>query len=1121
MKKLSFILIIILSIQVVIASTGNGFNVKYDRISSDQIKLDFNLGEFSIEDINKDGIIYSTIDFVGKVVTNKEGYAELPYISKAIQLSNDRNITVKLNIKEYEDIILDHPLLPSRGVLTRSMDINSIPYEIFESSIKDKWYPNEVTYSVDPYIIRDVRGTSIVVQPFQYNAFKNILRVYKSVTVDITYNDEQPTNPLKQVSNSVELTMNSIYNSIFINYNESKSLEIGDMGEMLIIHTDQNGGLVALEPYIQWKKEKGFTVHTLEVSNGTDLDVATTVKDAYDANTNILYVQLVGDWANLKSKFEYFSVTSSDGCEDPVLGHVVGRDDNYQDVIIGRFSVQSEAELLNQINKAIDYEKNPEIDGAWYTKGLGIASNEGAGMGDDGESDEQHNEIIKNNKLLATTYTDVNTCYQSAGDNGTDIAGYVNDGLTIVNYTGHGYYQSWSNPNITNTGVGNLTNGSKLPVVISVACLVGHLSYGSDCFAEAWLKNENGGAVVGWFSTISQPWLPPMRGQDYFTDLLTGGYNYSVNPGSGTTTTEQRITVGSIAVNAAHLTLAEAPSDVSTIATIKTWTIFGDASLELRTDQPKLIEITNTTIFTGNYTTRVLSAGDPVEGARVTLYQNGENFTALTSTNGEVSIDHSFTNGDVTLTVTGFNLMTSQETLPVVAPDGPYVKINNYSLSSDQFGESVTGTFELKNIGIENSTNVRLTVSTENQHVNFIDNTDNFGDIASSDSTNKAACIAFDINQNTPDQERIEFTTEITDDYAKRSYNSRFYLTVHSPKIDITHSVNGDIINPGESKDVSFRIENNGSADLSDISVELIQTTAFPMTIGESVFVSQLSQGAYTDVVINCSLDGGVPVASSVELTLNISNSDSYSYDYPIIITAGLTDDFETGDFSKNEWVMYGNDWLIDDVEVYSGAYSTKSADINDSQYSEMMLTYEFGANASLSFYRKVSSEANYDYLYLYVGWDVIEKWSGELGWAKYSCDIEPGEHSISWYYEKDNAISNGSDCAWIDNILLSGITTSIDTENGQLPTETKLYNNYPNPFNPSTEIRFFIVEQSNVKLSVFNSAGQVVKKLVDDKLKKGMHLMKFNAGDLNSGVYYYVLETENSKLSEKMLLIK
>lgn len=1104
----------------VVANTGNGFDVQYSRISSEKMQLDFIIGDYSLENVEKGENTFTKINYDGKVVTNDKGFAELPYVSKAVQLEDQRNVILEVNYSEYEDISLDYPLLPSRGILTRSQNISTIPYKISQESIKDEWYPEKLAYSVDPFIIRNVRGTSVVIQPFQYNSEKNILRVFKNIKVDLVYSDEKPLNPLNRTTNAVEPEMNSIYRSLFINYNEKKALRLADDGEMLIIYTDQNGGSAALEPYIKWKREKGFTVNTLQVPNGTDLDATETVKNAYDANPNILYVQLVGDWANLKSRFEYYSVTSSDGCEDPVLGHVSGRDE-YQDVIIGRFSVQSEEQLLTQINKAINYEKNPESDGTWYKKGLVNASNEGDGMGDDGESDELHNEIIKNNKLLSSTYNEVNTCYQSAGDNGTDITGFINSGLSAVNYTGHGYYQSWSNPSFNNTGVSNLTNGSKLPFVISVACLVGHLSYSSDCFAEAWLKNENGGAVVGWFSTISQPWLPPMRGQDYFYDILIGGYDYLRNPGSGTTTTEQRTTFGALTVNAAHLTLAEAPTDVSTLATIETWTVFGDASLQLRTDTPKPIVCTNSTLLAENYTTTILSSSEPVEGARVTLYQDGINFTGLTDENGNVNIEHTFTEGEVTITVSGFNLETDQFITPVIVLDGPYVKINNYTISTSTFGGSAFCQFELKNIGIENSSDVNLSISTESQYISFIDQEEYFGSISTGDSVSISDCINFQIDSNTPDQEKIEFISQITDNFTKRSYNSKFYLLVNSPDLNISHSIDGEMIDPGDSKDISFRIMNSGNADLDNVLINLTQDTGFPVVITDPGYSYLISQGEFVDVTVNCSFDTSIPLSSFLDFTLKISDDNGFLIEYPLTVIAGLTESFETGDFTNNDWQMTGSSWIIDDNEVYSGNYSSRSGSITDNQTSTMKLQYEFGDNGNISFYRKISSEPNYDFLYFYIDGIERSKWSGSIGWYKFDYDVEPGIHDLSWSYKKDAGISGYSDCAWIDNILISGIYSGIENLSENTPNTTKLYKNYPNPFNPTTDIKFFLEKGSNVKLSVYNSRGQIVNELINQYLNKGMHLMKYNAGNLNSGVYYYLLETDNNKLSEKMLLIK
>ena len=93
---------------------------------------------------------------------------------------------------------------------------------------------------------------------------------------------------------------------------------------------------------------------------------------------------------------------------------------------------------------------------------------------------------------------------------------------------------------------------------------------------------------------------------------------------------------------------------------------------------------------------------------------------------------------------------------------------------------------------------------------------------------------------------------------------------------------------------------------------------------------------------------------------------------------------------------------------------------------------------------------------------------------------------------------------------------------NGQFTMDNcELYQNYPNPFNPSTNIRFDIDKTDKVELLLYNVAGQLVKKILDKELNAGNHSILFEASDLNSGMYYYTLKTENTKISRKMLLLK
>ncbi len=94
------------------------------------------------------------------------------------------------------------------------------------------------------------------------------------------------------------------------------------------------------------------------------------------------------------------------------------------------------------------------------------------------------------------------------------------------------------------------------------------------------------------------------------------------------------------------------------------------------------------------------------------------------------------------------------------------------------------------------------------------------------------------------------------------------------------------------------------------------------------------------------------------------------------------------------------------------------------------------------------------------------------------------------------------------------------------LPSDYELFNNYPNPFNPSTTIKFAIPEMTNVKLTVYNSVGQEVTTIVNETLGSGTYNAKWdglnNAGSkVTSGIYFYQLRANNTVLTNKMILLK
>lgn len=90
-----------------------------------------------------------------------------------------------------------------------------------------------------------------------------------------------------------------------------------------------------------------------------------------------------------------------------------------------------------------------------------------------------------------------------------------------------------------------------------------------------------------------------------------------------------------------------------------------------------------------------------------------------------------------------------------------------------------------------------------------------------------------------------------------------------------------------------------------------------------------------------------------------------------------------------------------------------------------------------------------------------------------------------------------------------------------QIPKEFALYGNYPNPFNPVTQIAFDLPKDVRVKLSVYNVLGQEVVRVIDEEYKAGSYTVPFTSEKLASGIYFYRLEAGSFAQAKKMLLIR
>jgi hypothetical protein len=599
--------------------------------------------------------------------------------------------------------------------------------------------------------------------------------------------------------------------------------------------------------------------------------------------------------------------------------------------------------VTTQVDKVITFEKLPDMGADWYKTATGIGSNQGPG--DDSELDYEHLDVIFNDKLDPFTYETFNPIYDPTGNIG-DVNAAVNGGTSVINYCGHGSPTSWGSTGFSNSNVTSLTNGDMTPWIVSVACNNGVFHTGT-CFAEAWQRKDGGGSVMFLGASISQPWDPPMRGQDYFADMFNGGYDYSAHAGqNGLSTTEGRTSLGAIIFNGLALMTTESGTS-DDWETAKTWILFGDPSMQARSDVPAELTLSTNVVMVGiPYATTVTAGGAPVEGAMVTLSQDGNYFTGITDASGNVNITHTLISDDALLVVTGFNTETIYETVSVIPSSGAYVihashTINDIAGNANgllDYGESVMFSISLTNVGSEDANNVEVNLSTDDDYITITDGTKNYGTIPAGETIEVENGFAFDVAGNIPDEHNIMFNLESS---GKDTWNSSFSDMGHAPVLmfggytisDAGGNGNGKL-DPGETVDLTISVNNDGSSDAAGVVSLLSSTSEFIEIATSSMIYGPITAGGFSEQVCTVTAVSETPAGHSALFSMDLTANLGVSGSGELFLIVGqipvLVIDMDKNKNSANEMMIHLNNLGVgadlvegwpDEMSLYSSIF--------------------------------------------------------------------------------------------------------------------------------------------------------------------------------------------------------
>ncbi|MFH0867125.1 MAG: C25 family cysteine peptidase [Bacteroidota bacterium] len=1044
---------------------------------SDNLTFTFNFDDPVLKKNNKG---YTEIKFTGCWNYGKEGSPSMPLYGAKILLPQNQEISsIKIIYTSYSSFTSGVVIQPAGKMVPISKpDKNYMVIPDADIYKLKKPYPENIISKGNTQFLSGHSIGLFTICPVIYLPADSMVKFLTEIKIEIetktTVEAIQASKFLRN-SNAVEKRINKIvYNPEDIsNYSYQKVI----LGEYDLLLISNNALLPEFDEYVEFKTSTGYSIKTISVEDiytlypGADNQekIRNCIIDYYQ-NKGIYYVILGGDAdpnnpadniiphrgltiadAYGYSEYdmpsdEYYSCLDGNWNNNGnIYWGEVGEFDLLAEVSIGRICVDNSTEILNQTNKLFMYQDEPVI--ADIEKTLMVGEELGWTMTG---SDFMHEiETGSSNNGYTTVgiaaNQTINTLYETASYSiaPAEIYNQFNNiGANLINHLGHAYTDysmKFYNADVTTANFQNngITRG--FPIVYTQGCYSGAFDnrddvgsyYTDDCIAEnlsvlptsvvATIQNSR----YGW-GDVDGTDGPSQRLHRQFVDAIFG---------------ENITQIGDVNRDSKDDNIVY--SDTNSVVRWCDYeaTLFGDPTMDIWTAVPTPIAASypSTVIFGASDITFQTDAPN----ARIGLMQDGILIgRAITDINGDaiVTLISNISSVDtIFVSIIAHNRTRHKDFMTVASPTGPYVVkdafIINDAVSGNNngvadYGENITLSVTMKNIGIALAQSVNVFLSTTDYYVTITDSIEFYGDILPDSMAVVTDGYAFTVDDSIPDNHNVLFKVRATD--GDSNWLGSFMISLKAPVLhagvmtisDPAGNDNGRL-DPGETVDLIISANNSGHSDALNTIGALASSSPYITINNASCNMNTLASMSAANATFNITVSPATPLASIVDFNFTVT-SGYYSAQKTFVKTVGLVvEDWETGNFTNMTWNTSGNaPWIITSVNPYDGIYSAKSGTITDYQESVLELTdYNVPANDSVSFYRKVSSEAGWDYLQFFIDNSIMGQWSGEQNWLRVAYPLTEGTHTLKWIYMKDMSVSEGSDCAWIDDIMLPPFT--------------------------------------------------------------------------------------------------
>lgn len=1079
LKKLSWLLAFVVVFSAVVNAQSfvfeenaqtDGFKIQSS--SKGAIVLTHAIHQFDLRDIQIEGEMMKQLSYGLSFIPSQEGAPDLPGEARYLLIPNGAQVQLKVLHEEkvsYQNI----EIAPAAAIPFDTEEaLPAVKGTVYQ---KDTFFPQEVYQSE----VTQVRGMTMAIvgfNPFQYNPVTKELVVYKNVEIEVqiiggngNYGDDRFRSRYWD-----QILDDLVYNNQdipVIDYSKRPENNRDNEGcEYLIIVPNQPDFLSWADSIKVFRTEQGIQTQILttdDIGGNTVEGIKGFFNDVYETwnpvPAGVLLMADYGNDANTITSKTYPHPYSGSLITDNYYADYTGND--LPDFVFARITGRNYDELQIMVEKFLTYERTPPTNFDFYNKpitALGwqterwfqICSETVGGYMKNvlGKDPVRINAVYQGNPnsdpwSTATNTTQVINYFGPMGQNyitqtpaetggfsgGTpnDVVAAINDGAFILQHRDHGMESGWGEPAFTMSYCSQLNNVDELTHIFSINCLTGRFDVSGECFAEKFHRYANGGALSLTAATqVSYSFVNDAYVWGLFDNMWP-----DYMPDYGGNLIPQRDFLPAFGNASGKYFLAYSNWPYNTGDKQITYRLFhhhGDAFGTIYTEVPEDLEVV--------YSEVVISGPEFIEvqaneGAVIAFSVDGTLIGVGEGTGSATPIDIIAQDPGtiIKMVITKQNYFRFERYLQVIAPDGPYIVKSGFDVDDASangnglldFGESALLDFSVKNLGTEIASNVQVTISCDDDLITLTDNVEDFGDVGVDEEITHTGAFAFTVAEEIPDNHSFLFSFTATN--GVEVWESSFSIKAYAPVLEI---LNMDIqelegngngrIDAGETAILNIEIENAGRCASPEGLASIISSSDY-LTINsdEFTFVTIDSAGMIM-AEFNVTAADDTPIGTVIPISTSVV-AGPYSHEKDFNFSVGLiVEDWESGTFDQFDWASSGNaNWTIDNTVYYEGDNSAKSGDIGDSQSSILSLTYDVMVDDQISFFYRVSSESGYDKLQFKIDGAEQGSWSGEVPWTEATYAVSAGPHVFQWIYYKDTSVSSGSDCAWVDFIIL------------------------------------------------------------------------------------------------------